>query len=269
MSDYDILPKSMPDTASDMADRFDTALPETSFKDDYSQPAADIYELFLDDSEDITLPSSGRPAHNGTPPDENKKQQLRDVIEEALNKKLPQLIEFHAKGYNAVSPDRNALQKLQEMLQNERLNIPEALRKPARRFVDTLNAVLSSEETLSPDLLQASDDVVQHLRAALDDLSAIRKVSTLNWEEEAEQTAREARGELVTRAAEQFFPQQGTEREKSRQKLDSILFSQSSALSAEYKKFSLLKASLVAESRLTRQRLAAHLQTRADTLIQG
>ena len=171
---------------------------------------------------------------------------------------MPQLIEFHAKGYNAISPDRNALQNLREMLQNERLNIPEALRQPARRFVDTLNAVVSSEEALSPDLLQASDSVVQHLRAALDDLSAIRKVSTLNWEEEAEQTAREARGQLVTRAAEQLFPQesQAAERGKSRQKLDSILFSQSSALSAEYKKFSLLKASLVAESRLTRQRLA-------------
>lgn len=269
MSDYDILPKSMPNTTGDMADRFDTALPEASFKNDYSQPAADIYELFLDDPEDITLQSSGRQANNGTPPDENKKQQLREVIEEALNKKLPQLIEFHGKGYNAISPDKNALQNLREMLQNERLNIPEALRQPARRFVDTLSAVLSSEEALSPDLLQASDSVVKHLRAALDDLSAIRKVSTLNWEEEAEQTAREARGELVNRAAEQLFPQQGTEREKSRQKLDSILFSQSSALSAEYKKFSLLKASLVAESRLTRQRLAAHLQTRADTLIQG
>ena len=92
MSDYDILPKSMPDTTGDMADRFDTALPEASFKDDYSQLAADIYELFLDDSDDITLQSSGRQVNNGTPPDENKKQQLRDVIEEALNKKLPQLI---------------------------------------------------------------------------------------------------------------------------------------------------------------------------------
>jgi len=271
MSDYDILPKNMPDTTSELADLFETALPEASFKNDYSQLAADIYELFLDDSEDITLQSSGRPANTGTPPDENKKQQLRDFIEEALNKKLPQLIEFHGKGYNPVSPDRNALQKLQEILQNERLNIPEALRQPARRFVDTLSAVLSSEAALSPDLLQASDDVLQHLRAALDDLSATRKISTLNWEEEAEQTAREARGELVTRAAEQLFPQQGqaAAREKSRQTLDSLLFAQSNALSAEYKKFDLLKASLAAESRLTRQRLAAHLQTRADTLLQG
>ncbi|MFX0567529.1 hypothetical protein ACNF5A_000203 [Kosakonia cowanii] len=270
MSDYDILPKNMPDTTSELADRFETALPEASFKNDYSQLAADIYELFLD-PEDIThQPPSGR-ASNSPPPDENKKQQLRDFIEEALNKKLPQLIEFHGKGYNPVSPDRNALQKLQEILQNERLNIPEALRQPARRFVDTLSAVLSSEAALSPDLLQASDDVLQHLRAALDDLSATRKISTLNWEEEAEQTAREARGELVTRAAEQLFPQenQAAARAKSRQTLDSLLFAQSSALSAEYKKFDLLKASLAAESRLTRQRLAAHLQTRADTLLQG
>ncbi|WPG21461.1 hypothetical protein SD435_02945 [Kosakonia cowanii] len=270
MSDYDILPKNMPDTTSELADRFDMALPEASFKNDYSQLAADIYELFLD-PEDIThQPPSGR-ASNSPPPDENKKQQLRDFIEEALNKKLPQLIEFHGKGYNPVSPDRNTLQKLQEILQNERLNIPEALRQPARRFVDTLSAVLSSEAALSPDLLQASDDVLQHLRAALDDLSATRKISTLNWEEEAEQTAREARGQLVTRAAEQLFPQesQAAAREKSRQTLDSLLFAQSNALSAEYKKFDLLKASLAAESRLTRQRLAAHLQTRADTLLQG
>lgn len=73
MSDYDILPKSMPDTTSELADLFETALPEASFKNDYSQLAADIYELFLDDSEDITLQSSGRPANTGTPPDENKK----------------------------------------------------------------------------------------------------------------------------------------------------------------------------------------------------
>ncbi|WP_454121415.1 hypothetical protein [Kosakonia sp. Marseille-Q7440] len=270
MSDYDILPKNMPDTTSELADRFDTALPEASFENDYSQLTADIYELFLDPA-DITHQPSGRPANNSTPPDENKKQQLRDFIEEALNKKLPQLMEFHRKGYNPVSLDRNALQKLQDILHNERLNIPESLRQPARRFVDTLNAVAGSEAALSPDLLQASDTVLQHLRAALDDLSATRKISKLNWEEEAEQTAREARGQLVTRAAERLFPQQGqaAEREKSRQTLDSLLFAQSSALSAEYKKFSLLKASLVAESRLTRQRLAAHLQTRAHALIQG
>ncbi len=167
-----------------------------------------------------------------------KKQQLRDFIEEALNKKTASADRISREGYNPVSPDRNALQKLQEILQNERLNIPEALRQPARRFVDTLSAVLSSEAALSPDLLQASDDVLQHLRAALDDLSATRKISTLNWEEEAEQTAREARGELVTRAAEQLFPQesQAAAREKSRQTLDSLLFAQSNALSAEYKK---------------------------------
>lgn len=47
MSDYDILPKNMPDTTSELADRFETALPEASFKNDYSQLAADIYELFL------------------------------------------------------------------------------------------------------------------------------------------------------------------------------------------------------------------------------
>jgi len=179
MSDYDILPKNMPDTTSELADRFDTALPEASFENDYSQLTADIYELFLDPA-DITHQPSGRPANNSTPPDENKKQQLRDFIEEALNKKLPQLMEFHSKGYNPVSLDRNALQKLQDILHNERLNIPESLRQPARRFVDTLNAVAGSEAALSPDLLQASDTVLQHLRAALDDLSATRKISKLN-----------------------------------------------------------------------------------------
>ena len=278
MSDYDILPKNLPDTTSEMADLFEMALPETylgsPLKNDYSQLVNDIYEIFLDDSENIALQSSSRQTKKRNQLDENKKQQLRNFIQDALNKKLPQLIEFHRKGFNLVNLDKNALQKLQDILQNERLNIPDALLKPARRFIDTLNSVANSEEALSPDLQQALpviNSVIQHLSAALDDLGATRRVSTLNWEEEVEQTAREQREQLVTRAAKRLFPQekQAAEREGNRHKLDSLLFAQSNALNAEYKKFSLLKASLVAESRLTRQRLAGHLQTRAHTLLQG
>ncbi|AZI89083.1 hypothetical protein EH164_19405 [Kosakonia sp. CCTCC M2018092] len=278
MSDYDILPKNLPDTTSEMADLFEMELPEaylgSPLENDYSQLVNDIYELFLDDAENIPHQSSNRLTKNSNQLDENNQQHLRDVIQDALNKKLPQLIEFHTKGFNLVDLDKNTLQNLQDVLQNERLNIPEDLLKPARRFIDTLNSVANSEEARSPDLLQALpviNSVIQHLSAAIDDLSATRRVSSLNWEEEVEQTAREQREQLVTRAAKRLFPQQnqGAEREGNRQKLDSLLFAQSNALNAEYKKFSLLKASLVAESRLTRQRLASHLQTRAHTLLQG
>ncbi len=278
MSDYDILPKNLPDTTSEMADLFEMEIPEayhgSLLKNDYSQLVSDIYEIFLDNSEEITHQPLSPLTKNSSQPDGNKKQQLRSFIEEALNKKLPQLIEFHKKGYNPVNLDKNALQKLGGSLQNERLNIPESLRKPARRFIDTLNAVSDSDGALSPDLLQALplvNAVIQHLGAALDDLSAIRKVSTLNWEEEAEQTAREHRDALVSLAAQKLSLQDrpATERHATRQKLDSLLYARSNALNAEYKKFTLLKASLVAENRITRQRLAEHLQTRAQTLLEG
>ena len=278
MSDYDILPKNLPDTTSEMADLFEMEIPEayhgSLLKNDYSQLVIDIYEIFLDNPEEITHQPSSPLTKNSSQPNGNKKQQLRSFIEEALNKKLPQLIEFHKKGYNLVNLDKNALQKLGNSLQNERLNIPESLRKPARRFIDTLNAVSDSDGALSPDLLQALplvNAVIQHLGAALDDLSAIRKVSTLNWEEEAEQTAREHRDALVSLAAQKLSLQDrpATEQRSTRQKLDSLLYARSNALNAEYKKFTLLKASLVAENRITRQRLAEHLQTRAQTLLEG
>ena len=276
MSDHDILSKSLPDTTRDMADLFDTELPEAYpdswLKNNYSQLAADIYEFFLDDSEDITHQPSGSPTNISNPPDENKKQHLSDFIEEALNKKLPQLIEFHRQGYNSINLETNALHKIEETLQKESQNIPEALLKPARRFIDTLDSTIRSEAALPPDLLQTLpvvNAVIRHLSAALDDISAIRKVSTLNWEEEIEQTAREQREQLVNRAAERLFPQEKPGAGRNRQKLDSLLFAQSNALNAEFKKFSLLKASLAAESRITRQRLAGHLLTRAQTLLEG
>ncbi len=276
MSDHDILSKSLPDTTRDMADLFDTELPEAYpdswLKNNYSQLAADIYEFFLDDSEDITHQPSGSPTNISNPPDENKKQHLRNFIEEALNKKLPQLIEFHRQGYNSINLETNALHKIEETLQKESQNIPEALLKPARRFIDTLDSTIRSEAALPPDLLQTLpvvNAVIHHLSAALDDISAIRKVSTLNWEEEIEQTAREQREQLVNRAAERLFPQEKPGAGRNRQKLDSLLFAQSNALNAEFKKFSLLKASLAAESRITRQRLTGHLLTRAQTLLEG
>jgi len=276
MSDYDILPKNLPDTTTELTDLFNAELPEgfhrSPLLNEYSQLVGDIYEVFFDEDQGNIPPSPGRVTINTPPSDENIKEALRDVIQEALDKKMPGLIEFHEKGYNLARLDENALHKLQERLEKEALRLPELLLTPARRFINTLNAVFGPDGTPSPDLLRALplvNEVVQHLSAALDDLIATRKVSTLEWEEEAEQTAREERNRLVSVAAERLFPHESAERGRNRQKLDSLLFAQSNALNAEYKKFSLLKASLVAESRITRQRLASHLQTRALSLLQG
>ncbi|MDF7761414.1 hypothetical protein PU683_17980 [Kosakonia cowanii] len=278
MSDYDTLPRNLPDTITELTDTVNPELPEgfyaSPLTNDDSALAGDIYYLFPDDILENKSHSPDNSAKNNHHPNENKKEGVREFIQDALNKKLPELIEYHEKGYNLVRLDNNALRQLRDTLQKDARRIPESLLKPARRFTDTLDAVTDSDGTPAPELLQALPVVnalIRQLNAALDDLSATRRVSTLNWEEEVEQTAREQRGQLVTRAAERLFPQQGqaAEREGSRQKLEALLFAQSHALSAEYKKFSLLKASLAAESRITRQRLAARLQTRAQTLLEG
>jgi len=276
MSDYDILPKSLPDTTTDLTDAFSMELTEgyssASLVNNYAEVMNDIFEIFIDDPQENSQAQSDVLNMASNLSDENIKEALREVIQEALDKKMPELVEYHQKGYNLVGLDKNALHKLQDTLQSEARKIPESLLTPARRFINTLNAVFGPDGTPSPDLLRALplvNEVVQHLSAALDDLIATRKVSTLEWEEEAEQTAREERNRLVSVAAERLFPHESAERERNRQKLDSLLFAQSNALNAEYKKFSLLKASLVAESRITRQRLAGHLQTRAQTLLEG
>jgi len=277
MSDYDILPKNLPDTTTDLSEIFNLELPEELYgsplKNDYSQLADDIYEILFEEALENPPPSLDRVTINNNPSHENIKEALRNFIQESLDKKMPELIEYHEKGYNSVRLDKNALHKLQDTLQKEALRIPELLLKPARRFIDTLT-MTGSDGAPSPDLLQALpvvNAVIRHLSAALDDLIATRKISTLKWEEETEQTAREHREMLVNRAAERLSLQEKppAEQQATRQKLDSLLFAQSNALNAEYKKFSLLKASLMAESRITRQRLAGHLQTRAQTLLEG
>ncbi|WP_342322381.1 hypothetical protein AAEY27_19145 [Kosakonia sp. BYX6] len=278
MSDHDILPRILTGTAPEYADVFDSELPEAGFspsaKYDLRELPGDIYEMFFDSLRETISEHSENNTKSSNQITENTKDELREFIAGALNQKLPQLLEYQEKGYNLPGLDKNALQKVQATLQKNRPDIPDALLKPAQRFTHILTSVVMTEETSPPELLQALpvvNAVIHQLGAALDDIHAIRKVSTLNWEDEVEQTARRHREQLVTGAADRLFQQDmpATERQAGRQWIESLMFAQSNALSAEYKKFSLLKESLLTESRITRQRLTAHLQTRALSLLQG
>ena len=277
MSDYDILPRKLPDATAELPDDFLADLPEGALlaaSNNVPETAGEIYDMFFDGPPENITQQPGHSADGHAPVNENTPRALRAFISGALTQKMPQLIEYRQKGFNITGLDKKGLHDVGKTLQENASALPESLLAPARHFIRTLNAVVQSAETPPPEILRAIpvvNAVIRHLGAALDDISASRKVSTLNWEDDVEQTARSQREELVTAAAGRLFPQDMPEpaRHAGHQWLESILFSPASALSAEYKKFSLLKAALVAESRLTRQRLAGHLHTRALSLLQG
>ncbi len=210
----------------------------------------------------------------GIPPDIRDESGLQAYIRQAFAAKLPQITEFREKGFNLSGPDTGAMAHLQAALDAVKPHGAGGLAEAGRGFLAVLHTLPEHDPAMPPVLqetvLQAGR-LVRLLTTALEALQAGAQVRGLDWAAEAKGTARAQREKLVA-ATLAASPQTGLSpqaQQAQRLQAEGLMFSPTYQLSAEYKKFSQLQDSLLAESRLVRHRLTGYLAERTVRVEEG
>ncbi|MGR4050092.1 hypothetical protein [Kosakonia cowanii] len=206
------------------------------------------------DLPEVSEPTCGRLSRQN-----EEAQQLKAALREALSHKMPHLIEYRHQGDNRFKPDATAIIRLQKKLLAARgKTVPDTLLAPAHHFLDTLLSLQQSDDPAIHETEHHAFDLVRALSGALDAITVAEKVEHLAWEAQVAATADEYRNRLIA-----ALPSHITQRQQA----EALLLSENNSASAEYQRFAQLKQSLMAESRLTRQRLAECLQQQAGTIL--
>lgn len=186
-------------------------------------------------------------------------QQLKARLLEALSRKMPHLIENRHQGYNGHKPDAADIRRIQEKLRAvQGTTVPETLLAPAHHFLDTLLSLSQSDVPAVNETEHYAVDLMHAISDALDAITAAEKVGHLDWQAQVAATADAYRHKLLA-----ALPQELTQSQQA----EDLLLSANNASCVEYQRFSQLKQSLMAETRLTRQRLAQCLQQQADVIL--
>lgn len=185
-------------------------------------------------------------------------QQLKARLLEALSRKMPHLIENRHQGYNRHKPDAADIRRIQEKLRAvQGTSVPETLLAPAHHFLDTLLSLSQSDDPTAHETEHYAVDLMHAISDALDAITVAEKVEHLEWDAQVAATADAYRHKLLA-----ALPQELTQPQQA----EDLLLSASNASCVEYQRFAQLKQSLMAETRLTRQRLAECLQQQADVI---
>lgn len=186
-------------------------------------------------------------------------QQLKARLVEALSRKMPHLIENRHQGYNRHKPDAADIRRIQEKLRAvQGTSVPETLLAPAHHFLDTLLSLSQSDVPAVNETEHYAVDLMHAISDALDAITTAEKVGHLDWQAQVAATADAYRHKLLA-----ALPQELTQPQQA----EDLLLSANNASCVEYQRFSQLKQSLMAETRLTRQRLAECLQQQADVIL--
>lgn len=186
-------------------------------------------------------------------------QQLKARLLEALSRKMPHLIENRHQGYNRHKPDAADIRRIQEKLRAvQGSTVPETLLAPAHHFLDTLLSLSQSDDPTAHETEHYAVDLMHAISDALDAITVAEKVEHLEWDAQVAVTAEAYRHKLLA-----ALPQELTQPQQA----EDLLLSASNASCVEYQRFAQLKQSLMAETRLTRQRLAECLQQQADVIL--
>lgn len=186
-------------------------------------------------------------------------QQLKARLLEALSRKMPHLIQNRHQGYNGHKPDAADIRRIQEKLRAvQGTTVPERLLAPAHHFLDTLLSLSQSDVPAVNETEHYAVDLMHAISDALDAITTAEKVGHLDWQAQVAATADAYRDKLLA-----ALPQELTQPQQA----EDLLLSANNASCVEYQRFSQLKQSLMAETRLTRQRLAECLQQQADVIL--
>ncbi|XWY09461.1 glycosyltransferase [Photorhabdus asymbiotica UENP] len=206
---------------------------------------------------------------------------LKQIINDAFKEKLPQLMEYRRKGYNVIGLDEEGIKQLEGMLKA----VPPEIQQPtmknlysaAQKLLNTLkqNPLLPENQ----DMIQQSNSVIRNLNDALEAMNAAGKVSQVTWEQEVDRIAREQRERLVAETMHRLSETGdkhlfGSDndcfqlsRQQRRQRAEGLLFSEANLFTAEHFKFERLRKSLLAESRVTRLKLAEYLEKKSVGIL--
>ncbi|MGJ7471111.1 hypothetical protein [Kosakonia cowanii] len=186
-------------------------------------------------------------------------QHLKARLLEALSRKMPHLIENRHQGYNGHKPDAADIRRIQEKLRAvQGATVPETLLAPAHHFLDTLLSLSQSDDPAVNETEHYAFDLMHAISDALDAITAAEKVGHLEWQAQVAATVDAYRHKLLA-----ALPQELTQSQQA----EDLLLSANNASCVEYQRFSQLKQSFMAETRLTRQRLAQCLQQQADVIL--
>lgn len=186
-------------------------------------------------------------------------QHLKARLLEALSRKMPHLIENRHQGYNRHKPDAADIRQIQEKLRAvQGTSVPETLLAPAHHFLDTLLSLSQSDDPTAHETDYYAVDLMHAISDALDAITVAEKVEHLEWDAQVAATADAYRDKLLA-----ALPQELTQSQQA----EDLLLSASNASCVEYQRFAQLKQSLMAETRLTRQRLAECLQQQANVIL--
>jgi len=266
MSLYEMLPQKQPQ--AEIVPESGDSRRDEAWLDPFSLLAEEALELtgeMLSDGAQNALAGDAEAPGGGLPPDSRDEESLLGHIRQAFAAKLPQIAEFRERGYNLSGPDEGAMKKLAALLQAAvKEPLPGVLAEPARRFLAFLQEMALNDRNMPPVLQETvlqADRLLNLLITALEALAAGVRVGPLDWEAEARKQARQARDRLVA-----DLPDTG---EEARRQAGFSLTSESFLLTPEYRKFAKLRDSLLAESRIVRHRLTAHLEEKTARTEEG
>lgn len=186
-------------------------------------------------------------------------QHLKASLLEALSRKMPHFSEYRHQGYNRFKPDAAAIRRVQDkLLAVQGKIVPDTLLAPAHHFLNTLLLLQQSDHPAANEIDHYAFDLMHAISDALDAITAAEKVEHLDWDAHIGATADEYRHKLIAALPQEL---------NQSQQAEDLLLSASNALSVESQRFTQLKQSFTAETRLTRQRLAECLQQQADVIL--
>ncbi|WP_312201211.1 hypothetical protein [Kosakonia cowanii] len=224
--------------------------------------AEDGEALFCEEMIDVAIDIPSRDLHGVSSEclsrQTEEAQHLKARLLETLSRKMPHLIEKRHRGYNRHEPDTADIQRIQEKVRAvQGTTVPERLLAPAHHFLDTLLLLQQSHHPAANEIDPYAFDLMYAISDALDAVTAAEKVEHLEWDAQVAATADAYRHNLIA-----ALPQELTQPQQA----EELLLSASNASCVEYQRFAQLKQSLMAETRLTRQRLAEYLQQQANVI---
>ncbi len=186
-------------------------------------------------------------------------QHLKATLYGALSRKMPHLFEYRHQAYHIFKPDAAVIRGVQEKLMTVRsTTAPDTLLAPAQHFLQLLLSLQQRDDPAANEIHLHAFDLMHVLSDALEAIAAANSVRHLDWEGEIAAMVDEYRHKLIA-----ALPPNIT----LRQQADTLLMGESRAISAEYQRFAQLEQSLMAESLLTRQRLADRLQQQVEVIL--
>lgn len=213
---------------------------------------------------------------------QEKEQHLKEMIEEALQAKLPRLMEYRDKGYNSPVLDKKAVAQLQEKLQPSQTQ--KRWQQSISFMLKSINRLCNKQESSTPEcgaMIQQVNTAIKLVLTGLEAIDSTEKLDQLAWDEEVEAMAEMQRNRLVEAVLKVphteerpawadnnvLFAQLNSSQIK--QRVAGLLFSDSYQLTEEHKKFVKLKYSWLGESHLARRQLAGALERNIAELLTG